>query len=68
VLNFFFKSKEPIKEQASLVFIVTPTSYDPTSRSANDRASEVGSAPPPRSIAITTGSTPKTRARPTSRT
>ena len=39
VLNFFFKSKEASKEQTSLVFIVTPTSYDPTSRSANDRAS-----------------------------
>lgn len=29
VLNFFFKSKETSKEQTSLVFIVTPTSYDP---------------------------------------
>lgn len=34
LLNFFFKSKETVKENASLVFIVTPTSYDPTSRSA----------------------------------
>jgi type II secretory pathway component GspD/PulD (secretin) len=33
VLNFFFKSKDTIKENASLVFIVTPTSYDPSSRS-----------------------------------
>ncbi|BCX49119.1 hypothetical protein HAHE_30270 [Haloferula helveola] len=33
LLNFFFKSRETVKEQASLVFIVTPTSYDPTSRS-----------------------------------
>jgi type II secretory pathway component GspD/PulD (secretin) len=32
VLNFFFKSKDTIKEHASLVFIVTPTSYDPASR------------------------------------
>jgi type II secretory pathway component GspD/PulD (secretin) len=29
VLNFFFKSKENVKEQASLVFVVTPKSYDP---------------------------------------
>lgn len=35
VLNFFFKSKEATKEQTSLVFIVTPTSYDPRSRSQN---------------------------------
>lgn len=34
VLNFFFKSKDTVKENASLVFIVTPTSYDPSSRSA----------------------------------
>ena len=32
VLNFFFKSKEATKEKASLVFIVTPKSYDPTRR------------------------------------
>jgi type II secretory pathway component GspD/PulD (secretin) len=31
VLNFFFKSKEADKEQSSLVFIVTPTSYNPAS-------------------------------------
>ncbi|MGB6221982.1 type II secretion system protein GspD [Haloferula sp.] len=30
-LNFFFKSSETTKEQSSLVFIVTPSSYDPTS-------------------------------------
>jgi type II secretory pathway component GspD/PulD (secretin) len=29
VLNFFFKSKELSKENTSLVFIVTPKSYDP---------------------------------------
>ncbi|MES2983409.1 MAG: secretin N-terminal domain-containing protein [Verrucomicrobiota bacterium] len=29
LLNFFFKSKETSKEQTSLVFIVTPTSYNP---------------------------------------
>lgn len=34
VFNFFFKSKETLKENASLVFIVTPTSYDPSSTSA----------------------------------
>ncbi len=34
VINFFFKSKETVKEQSSLVFIVTPTSYNPGSRSA----------------------------------
>ena len=39
VLNFFFKSKEATKEQASLVFIVTPKSYDPTNRGANNSAS-----------------------------
>lgn len=31
VINFFFKSKETVKEQSSLVFMVTPTSYDPGS-------------------------------------
>ncbi|WP_353568518.1 type II secretion system protein GspD [Haloferula sargassicola] len=35
LLNFFFKSKATVKEQTSLVFIVTPTSYDPTSRSSS---------------------------------
>jgi type II secretory pathway component GspD/PulD (secretin) len=34
MLNFFFKSKDTVKENASLVFIVTPTSYDPASTSA----------------------------------
>lgn len=34
ILNFFFKSRETSKEQTSLVFIVTPTSYDPASKSA----------------------------------
>jgi type II secretory pathway component GspD/PulD (secretin) len=32
VINFFFKSKEAVKENTSLVFIVTPTSYDPSSK------------------------------------
>jgi type II secretory pathway component GspD/PulD (secretin) len=34
LINFFFKSKDTVKENASLVFIVTPTSYDPASPSA----------------------------------
>lgn len=29
VFNFFFKSKNTSKEQSSLVFVVTPTSYNP---------------------------------------
>ncbi len=39
VLNFFFKSKDTIKENASLVFIVTPTSYDPANVGATGRQS-----------------------------
>jgi type II secretory pathway component GspD/PulD (secretin) len=39
IVNFFFKSKESVKEQTSLVFIVTPTSYDPTSGAATTRVS-----------------------------
>jgi type II secretory pathway component GspD/PulD (secretin) len=39
MLNFFFKSKETVKERASLVFIVTPKSYNPSSTSANGMAS-----------------------------
>ncbi|RYD46791.1 MAG: hypothetical protein EOP83_29065, partial [Verrucomicrobiaceae bacterium] len=38
-LNFFFKSKEATKEHTSLVFIVTPKSYDPANRGANRGAS-----------------------------
>lgn len=33
IINFFFKSKEASKEQTSLVFIVTPKSYNPVSGS-----------------------------------
>jgi len=40
VINFFFKSKEATKEKTSLVFIVTPKSYDPTNRAANAGASK----------------------------
>jgi type II secretory pathway component GspD/PulD (secretin) len=43
-LNFFFKSKEATKEKTSLVFIVTPSSYDPTKRGSNQRASDRFSA------------------------
>jgi len=35
VLNFFFKSKQTSKEQSSLVFVVTPTAYDPSCVSSN---------------------------------
>jgi type II secretory pathway component GspD/PulD (secretin) len=35
VINFFFKSRETAKEQTSLVFVVTPTSYDPSSGHSN---------------------------------
>lgn len=37
LINFFFKSKEAAKEQTSLVFIVTPKSYNPLSGSATER-------------------------------
>ncbi len=37
IVNFFFKSKESSKEQTSLVFIVTPTSYDPSNGPATQR-------------------------------
>lgn len=40
MLNFFFKSRESIKEQTSLVFVVTPRSYDPRSAGANRSASD----------------------------
>lgn len=39
VINFFFKSKDTVKENSSLVFIVTPTSYDPASHGATRRVS-----------------------------
>ena len=38
VLNFFFKSKEALKEQTSLVFVVTPKSYNPASGHSNNSA------------------------------
>lgn len=39
VLNFFFKSSEATKERTSLVFIVTPKSYNPGSPAENRSAS-----------------------------
>lgn len=41
MLNFFFKSKEAKKEKTSLVFIVTPKSYNPTSGGATNSASNL---------------------------
>lgn len=40
VINFFFKSKEAAREQTSLVFIVTPKSYNPVGGSATDSVSD----------------------------
>jgi type II secretory pathway component GspD/PulD (secretin) len=40
IVNFFFKSKGTSKENTSLVFVVTPKSYDPTNRNSNDRLSD----------------------------
>lgn len=39
VLNFFFKSKDLTKEKTSLVFVVTPKSYNPTKKGDNSNAS-----------------------------
>ncbi len=39
VLNFFFKSKDASKEKNSLVFVVTPTSYNPQSGVASSNMS-----------------------------
>lgn len=41
IVNFFFKSKESKKENTSLVFIVTPKSYDPKNRHSSDDASNM---------------------------
>ncbi len=40
IINFFFKSKDTSKEKTSLVFIVTPTSYNPRFSSQNNKASD----------------------------
>ena len=39
IINFFFKSKEAAKEQTSLVFIVTPKTYNPVSGASTAKAS-----------------------------
>jgi type II secretory pathway component GspD/PulD (secretin) len=39
ILNFFFKSKDATKEKTSLVFIVTPKSYNPANGRSTDGAS-----------------------------
>lgn len=39
VLSFFFKSKEATQEKTSLVFVITPKSYDPTNRTMTRRLS-----------------------------
>jgi type II secretory pathway component GspD/PulD (secretin) len=48
IVNFFFKSKESYKEQASLVFVVTPRSYNP----ARSGESEFESSRLHRAVAI----------------
>ncbi|MGB2011613.1 MAG: type II secretion system protein GspD [Akkermansiaceae bacterium] len=40
VINFFFKSKDTSKERSSLVFVVTPTSYNPACGKSNDKMRE----------------------------
>ena len=40
ILNFFFKSKQTSKEKSSLVFVVTPTSYNPSCINSNKKTSE----------------------------
>ena len=40
IINFFFKSKEAAREQTSLVFIVTPKSYNPVSGSSTNEVSD----------------------------
>ena len=39
IINFFFKSKESSKEKTSLVFVVTPKSYNPANGRSTDSAS-----------------------------
>lgn len=40
IINFFFKSKEAAREQTSLVFIVTPKSYNPVSGTSTNSVSD----------------------------
>ncbi|MES2474150.1 MAG: secretin N-terminal domain-containing protein [Verrucomicrobiota bacterium] len=40
LLNFFFKSDQATKEHTSLVFVVTPKSYDPANGRTNNQVSD----------------------------
>ena len=40
IINFFFKSKQTSKEKSSLVFVVTPTSYNPSCINSNKKTSQ----------------------------
>ena len=40
LINFFFKSKNSQKEKSSLVFVVTPTSYNPSCISSHKKTSD----------------------------
>jgi len=40
VIRFFFKSEKTVNKKSSLVFCVTPTSYDPSNRSSNRRQTQ----------------------------
>ncbi|MES2922274.1 MAG: secretin N-terminal domain-containing protein [Verrucomicrobiota bacterium] len=40
MVNFFFKSKDATKEKTSLVFVVTPKSYNPASGRSTDSATD----------------------------
>jgi type II secretory pathway component GspD/PulD (secretin) len=40
LINFFFKSKKTQKEKSSLVFVVTPTSYNPSSIESHKKSNE----------------------------
>ena len=40
ILSFFFKSKQTLKEKSSLVFVVTPTSYNPSCIKSHKKASD----------------------------
>lgn len=40
IINFFFKSKQTAKEKSSLVFVVTPTSYNPSCVKSNNKMND----------------------------
>ena len=40
IINFFFKSKQTSKEKSSLVFVVTPPSYNPSCINSNKKTSQ----------------------------